>query len=107
MTILLVKHLVKGVTAKAVHKVSGSAGYVNSVRAAFVVAPDAEDDAKKLFLPLKFNLGPKPSGLQYALEPVSDVDQQRIVGHFPTWTPRTRAGWRSSCSAQSGRAKSI
>src|SRR5207244_482487 len=35
VTILLVKHLNKGVTAKAVHKVGGSVGYVNAVRAAF------------------------------------------------------------------------
>ena len=35
-------------TAKAVHKVSGSTGYVNTVRAAFLVAPDPQDEGKKL-----------------------------------------------------------
>ena len=29
VTVVIVKHLNKGVNAKAVHKVSGSAGYVN------------------------------------------------------------------------------
>ena len=39
VTIVLVKHFVKGATAKAVYKVGGSVGYVNTVRAAFVVVP--------------------------------------------------------------------
>jgi hypothetical protein len=82
VTILLVKHLVKGATAKAVHKVGGSAGYVNTVRAAFVVAPDGEDADKKLFLPLKFNLGPRPSGLAYRMRSLDDMEQGQILDAY-------------------------
>jgi hypothetical protein len=82
VTILLVKHLVKGATAKAVHKVSGSAGYVNAVRAAFVVAPDGEDTDKKLFLPLKFNLGPRPSGLAYRMRSLDTLEQATILDEY-------------------------
>jgi hypothetical protein len=82
VTILLVKHLVKGATAKAVHKVGGSAGYVNSVRAAFVVAPDPEDEHRKLFLPLKFNLGPHPSGLAYRLQPLGPEGRGTVVAQY-------------------------
>jgi putative DNA primase/helicase len=81
-TIILVKHFTKGATAKAVHKVSGSAGYVNSVRAAFIIVPDAEDEQKKLFLPIKFNIGPKPSGLAYRLQPLSAEERGQVLAPF-------------------------
>jgi hypothetical protein len=82
VTIILIKHLIKGATTKAVHKVSGSVGYVNTVRAAFVLAPDKEDQDKKLFLPLKFNLGPPPSGLAFKMRSLDVVVQKKIVGTY-------------------------
>lgn len=74
VTILIVKHLCKGATTKAVHKVAGSAGYVNSVRFAYIVCQDPDDDTTKMLLPIKFNLGPKPGGLTYRL---ADLEQHR------------------------------
>jgi hypothetical protein len=82
VTIILVKHLVKGATARAVHKVSGSAGYVNAVRAAFVIAPASDNPDRKLFLPLKFNLGPWPAGLAYCLDPLSTAEAFAVVETF-------------------------
>jgi hypothetical protein len=85
VTITLVKHLVKGATARAVHKVSGSAGYVNAVRAAFVLAPSPEDEALKLLLPLKFNIGRKPAGLSFrlvGLEPEEQIDLLQSLDHL-------------------------
>jgi hypothetical protein len=82
VTSLLVKHLNKGATAKAVHKVGGSAGYVNAVRAAFVVAPTGDDPDRKLFLPLKFNLGPRPSGLAYRLSGLNLDKQGRVLDGY-------------------------
>jgi hypothetical protein len=79
VTILLVKHLNKGVTAKAVHKVGGSGGYVNAVRAAFIVAPDPDDKQRKFFMPLKFNLGPPPASLAYRLEGLPDGERDIIL----------------------------
>jgi hypothetical protein len=80
--IILVKHLIKGATSKAVHKVGGSAGYVNTVRAAFVVAPDPDEPAKKLFLPLKFNLGPLPSGLAYQMTSLDEAARESILNTY-------------------------
>src|SRR5262249_25099814 len=82
VTILLIKHFVKGATAKAVHKVGGSAGYVNAVRAAYVLVPDKDDGDVKLLLPIKFNLGPKPSGLSFCLEALPGPEQQRILDTY-------------------------
>lgn len=68
VTILIVKHFNRSFSAKAVHRVTGSAGYINTVRAAFAVVSDPKDDATKLLLPLKFNIGPKPAGLAFRLQ---------------------------------------
>lgn len=83
VTVLLVKHLNKGATAKAVHRVGGSAGYVNAVRAAFVVAPDPNHRHRKLFLPLKFNIAKKPAGIAYNLLPVPPEERGEILDQFP------------------------
>lgn len=83
VTILLVKHLNKGVSAKAVHRVGGSTGYVNTVRAAFVVVPEPDNDDRKLFLPLKFNIGKKPEGLAFRLTALKEEDSAAILGRFP------------------------
>jgi hypothetical protein len=83
VTIILVKHLNKGVTAKAVHKVGGSGGYVNAVRAAFLVAPDPEDKERKFFMPLKFNLGPPPASLAFRLEALPADRQAPILAGCP------------------------
>jgi hypothetical protein len=82
VTILIVKHFSKGATAKTVHKVSGGVGYVNAVRAAFVAVPDPEDQDRRLFLPLKFNLGPRPSGLAYRTQALDQDEAQAILARF-------------------------
>src|SRR5262249_17401568 len=52
------------------------------VRAAFLVAPDPEDDSRKFFLPLKFNLGPRPSGFAYCLEALAPERQAQLVALY-------------------------
>jgi putative DNA primase/helicase len=83
-TIVLVKHLNKGVAAKAVNKVSGSAGYVNAVRSAYLIAPDPNDETelKKLFVPMKFNIARKPTGLKFHIAPLCVGDQDFILSRF-------------------------
>jgi hypothetical protein len=91
VTIIIVKHLAKGITAKAVHRVNGSAAYTNSVRAAFLVTPDPQDDTRKFFLPLKFNLGPKPAGLAYRLQAPAPEESDGIVNRFSQLEGEDRA----------------
>jgi hypothetical protein len=66
--IVLVKHLNRNTAAKAVNRVMGSAGYVNTVRAAFLVAPDVAND-RRLVLPMKANLTSSRKG--FAFRPVA------------------------------------
>ena len=82
VAVVLVKHLNKGATVKAVNKVSGSTGYVNAVRAAFIVAPDPEDPDRKLFLPLKFNIGPKPQGFAFRLKGLGPEEAAPLLAPF-------------------------
>lgn len=91
VAVILVKHLNKGATAKAVHKVGGSAGYVNTVRAAWVVAPHPNDEENKLFLPLKFNICKKPAGLSFRLVALPEGDCSAIVGRFADLNDEDRA----------------
>src|SRR5262249_5171571 len=90
VAIVLVKHLNKGVRARAVHKVSGSTGYVNAVRAAFIVAPDPGDPDRKLFLPLKFNIGPKPQGFAFRLKGLEPEESARLLAPFDHLTEEDR-----------------
>lgn len=83
VTIILVKHLNKGAGSKAVHRVSGSVGYVNAVRAAFIVDPDPDDPTRKLFLPPHFNIGPTPPGLAYTLRSLEEDEQRGVLANFP------------------------
>ena len=64
------------------YRVAGSAGYVNAVRAAFVLIPDAQDEDLKLFLPIKFNVGRKPKGLSFRIESLDAATYERILAPF-------------------------
>jgi hypothetical protein len=90
VTVLIVKHFNKGATAKAAHKVSGGVGYVNAVRAAFVAVPDPEDQERRLFLPLKYNLGPRPSGLAYRTQALDQNEAESILAPFDHLEPEDR-----------------
>jgi hypothetical protein len=82
VTILIVKHLSKAATAKAVQRVGGSAGYVNAVRACYMVAPDPDDAERRLLMPVMFNLGPPPSSLSYRLQSPPDEEQTALIEKY-------------------------
>jgi len=60
--------------------VMGSLAYTAAARAAWAVAKDRDDPARRLFLPIKCNLAPDPSGLAYRLE--SEGETARVA-----WEP--------------------
>ncbi|MHB1426931.1 MAG: AAA family ATPase [Gemmataceae bacterium] len=80
VAIILVKHFIKGATAKAVHKVGGGVGYVNAVRAAFAVVPKQGEPEKRMFLPLKYNIGHKPPGLVFQMQELP-AEQSGLLLH--------------------------
>lgn len=66
--VVCVSHLNKSAGGEALMRVTGSLAFVAAVRAAFIVAKDAENDARRLFLPLKNNIGNDRSGLAFAIQ---------------------------------------
>jgi putative DNA primase/helicase len=70
VAIIAVSHLNKSTagSAEAMMRISGSLAFVAAARAAYLVAPDPDDKARRLFLPMKNNLGPDVTGLAYRIE---------------------------------------
>lgn len=67
VAILCIMHLNKMDSSNAKHRVSGSIGYVAASRATWLIANDNECDQRKLMVPVKFNLGPRPKGKSYKI----------------------------------------
>lgn len=83
VAVVCVTHLNKGgINTEALMRVTGSIGFVAVARAAFVVVKDREDDARRLFLPLKNNIGNDLNGLAFALQShvlPGEIETSRVV----------------------------
>ena len=67
--IILVSHLTKSQSANALMRVQGSIAFAALCRAVWGVTADKDDRARRLFMPLKNNLGQDKTGLAYQIEP--------------------------------------
>jgi hypothetical protein len=63
-----VSHLSKAGGVEALMRVSGSLAFVAAARAAYLVAPDPDNKARRFFLPMKNNLAADIGGLAYRIE---------------------------------------
>jgi putative DNA primase/helicase len=68
VSILGVSHLRKGQSPVAIYRITGFLAFTAAARAVYAVVRDPEDRARRLFLPVKCNLGPDMSGLAYRIE---------------------------------------
>lgn len=68
VAVICISHNNKNNQQDAIHRVAGSIGYVAASRAVFIVTKDKENDQKRLFLPLKNNIGNDRTGLSYSIE---------------------------------------
>lgn len=66
--ILAVSHLNKSQGQDALLKTQGSVGFVAAARAVWGVAKDKDNPSRRLFMPLKNNLGTDETGLAYSIE---------------------------------------
>jgi hypothetical protein len=90
VTIVLVKHFNRAPTVKAIHRISASTGYANTVRAAFAVLPDEDDPDRFLFLPVKFNVGRRPRGLAVRRVSLTLDETGRLLATYPDLTAEDR-----------------
>jgi putative DNA primase/helicase len=75
VAILAVTHLNKASTLPAIYRAMGSLAFVAAARAVWAVVRDEDDETgrRRLFVPVKNNLGADETGLAYALEPVGQT----------------------------------
>ncbi len=66
--IIGVSHLNKSAGTDALMRVTGSLAFVAAARAAYLVAQDPENPARRFFLPMKNNIGPNSAGLAFRIE---------------------------------------
>lgn len=66
--VVCVSHLNKSSGGEALMRVMGSLAFVATARAAFIVAKDNDDPARRLFLPAKNNIGNDQTGLSFTVE---------------------------------------
>jgi hypothetical protein len=79
--IVCVSHLNKGSGGEALLRVTGSLAFVAAARAAYLVVKDQENSSRRLFLPIKNNVGNDQSGLAFTLEShllPDDIETSRV-----------------------------
>lgn len=66
--VVCVSHLNKSGGSDAMMRVTGSLAFVAAARAVFLVAKDKENEARRLFLPMKNNIGNDRTGLAFSVQ---------------------------------------
>lgn len=79
--VVLVSHLSKGGGSEALLRVNGSLAFVAAARAAYMVARDPDNPDRRLFLPLKNNIGTDTTGFAFKIEgaTVGEIETSRVV----------------------------
>jgi putative DNA primase/helicase len=80
--IVAVSHLRKSGAGEAMLQVTGSLAFVAAARAAYIVAKDQSDPARRLMLPVKNNLGDDQTGYAFKIEMVrlpSGIETPRVA----------------------------
>lgn len=75
VAVLAVTHLNKANTLPAIYRAMGSLAFVAAARAVWAVVRDDQDESgrRRLFVPIKNNLGADDTGLAYQLETVANT----------------------------------
>jgi hypothetical protein len=85
VAVIGVSHLTKAAGTQVLMRVTGSLAFVAAARAAYLVAPDPQDATKRLFVPMKNNVGPDTTGLSFRIEsatissPAGPLATSRVV----------------------------
>jgi 5S rRNA maturation endonuclease (ribonuclease M5) len=66
--VLGISHLSKDTTKQAIHRTLGSVAFSAAARAVWLVAQDKDDDRRRLFVPIKMNIGQPAKSLAFRIE---------------------------------------
>lgn len=69
----------------AIYRVMGSIGFAAAARIVFGVMKDPEDPKRRLFIPIKNNIGPDHEGLAYQIKPMMVGGDERIETSMVEW----------------------
>jgi putative DNA primase/helicase len=88
VAVVAISHWNKSTAGNVLNRVTGSGAFVAAVRGSYMVAKDPDDDSdtRRLFIPMKNNLGPPRSGLAFRVE-------QRLLPN--TTIPASSIVWES------------
>ena len=78
-SLILISHFSKPGAAQksAINRIMGSIGFVAAARVVYCVMKDPEDTTKRLFIPIKNNLGKDDEGFSYNIKPIIVGDNIR------------------------------
>lgn len=83
VAVIAVSHLTKSSGMDALLRVQGSIGFAAAARAVWGVAKDKDNPSRRLFMPLKNNLGTDISGFAYSVEGIqlqeSDIQTSHVM----------------------------
>jgi putative DNA primase/helicase len=83
VAVIAVSHLTKSSGMDALLRVQGSIGFAAAARAVWGVAKDKDNPQRRLFMPLKNNLGTDTNGFAYSVEgirlPESDIETSHVM----------------------------
>jgi putative DNA primase/helicase len=77
--VLVIRHLNKAGGTNPLYRGGGSIGILGAARAGLLVAPDPEDDTRRILAASKANLAPLPASLAYRIVGDELYDTARIV----------------------------
>ena len=77
VAILAISHLNKSAGKKVIHRITGSAAYVEAARSVLMAANDPQDPVRRFLVVAKANLSDRPPGLVYQIE--SDSSRMPVV----------------------------
>lgn len=102
VAVVAVSHLNKGGQQDALLRVMGSLAFVAAARAAYAVVKDQDEPDRRLFLPLKNNLGSDSTGYAFTVESVtlpSGILTSRVVWESEPVTITAQEAMTPVCDA--------
>ena len=103
--VLVIRHLNKAVGCNPIYRGGGSIGIIAAARAAFLIAPEPNDESTQILAPVKFNLGLHPPSLAFRLrQSANESAQVEWQGEVDYTAAQLHAQWQPQKTSALDRA---